>query len=246
MQQLINTILSEKYNCIIANNGLEAWKWLEQNSDDVNNIELILSDIMMPEMDGYTFLGKVKEHEKWQKLPMIMLTAMSAERDKLKALRMGVDDYLNKPFSAEELIVRLNNLISNFKIRQNILEESKDNSNKVSFEFEESHSANQIWLTEVENAGKEALELGIKLTTSYLASKVFISERQFSRKIKAYTGLTPNGYIQEIKLQKARHLLENQIYTTVNEVAQAVGYSSGSYLTKMYEASFGKKPGEYL
>jgi signal transduction histidine kinase/DNA-binding response OmpR family regulator len=245
MQQLIQTILHENYDCVLVENGAAAWNLLESEAQQVGDIELILSDVMMPEMDGYTLLEKIKAHERWQKLPVVMLTARSAEEDKLQALRMGVDDYLLKPFSPQELQVRLHNLIVNYKERQRLLQENGAPEG-INVEFEPADPANLNWLKEVETAAKEALDKGIKLTTAFLADKVFLSERQFARKLKTLTGLTPSGYILEVKLQKARHLLENQAYTTVNEVAQAAGFSSGSYLTKTYRAHFGKKPSDYF
>lgn len=242
MQVLIQTILAGDYETIIANHGQEAWQWLEKETAEVNDIEVILSDIMMPEMDGYTLLKKIKLHPRWQHLPVVMLTARSAEEDKLQALRMGVDDYLMKPFSPRELKARLHNLIKNYKARQSA--RSTDKSIDISFEAEA--SADQVWLQEVETAAKEALGKGLKLTTSILAEVVFLSERQFARRLKAMTGLTPKAYIQEVKLQKARSSLEHRTCSTVEEVAAAAGYSSGSYLTKSFEERFGKKPGEYF
>lgn len=246
MQGLLLSLLEDQYQCIVADNGAEAWNMLEKQQDEIKDIELILSDIMMPEMNGYELLERIKQHVHWQRLPVIMLTAMSAEHDKLQALRLGVDDYLKKPFSAEELTVRISNLISNYEKRKAVIEETLPENEGIQIEFEPQESANQLWLEAVEKSAKEALKAGFKLTTSYLSSKVFISERQFSRKIKTLTGLTPNEYIQEVKLQKARHLLENGVYTTINEVAAECGFSSGSYLNKLYQEHFGKKPSEYL
>ncbi|MCB9289664.1 MAG: response regulator [Lewinellaceae bacterium] len=248
MQQLLHTLLADQYDCVLANNGAEAWAWLQEEKEDIDDIELILSDVMMPEMDGYTLLEKIKAHQRWQKLPAVMLTARSAEEDKLQALRMGVDDYLLKPFSPAELEARLQNLVANYRARKDVAVrmEEPDGSGGIGIAFKPEESAHTVWLKEVEDAAREALDKGLKLSTALLADRVFLSERQFSRKLKMVTGLTPNGYILEVKLQKARHLLEHQVYTTVNEVAQAAGYSSGSYLTKVYQERFGKKPGDYF
>lgn len=246
MQQLIHSLLADQYDCVLAKNGAEAWAWLQEENEDIDDIELILSDVMMPEMDGYTLLEKIKAHQRWQKLPVVMLTARSAEEDKLQALRMGVDDYLLKPFSPDELKTRLFNLITNYRARKNLTVSVEESALKVDIAFGSEESAYTVWLKEIEEAAREALDKGLKLSTALLADRVFLSERQFSRKLKAVTGLTPNGYIQEVKLQKARHLLEHQAYTTINEVAQAAGYSSGSYLTKVYHERFGKKPSDYF
>jgi DNA-binding response OmpR family regulator len=244
---LLLELLSDTYHCQVANHGAEAWSWLESKSAEVQDIELIVSDVMMPEMDGYTLLEKIKAHADWQQLPVIMLTARSAEEDKLQALRMGVDDYLLKPFSPDELKARMENLIRNYQTRQAVPEPDLTPLAQPDFEFQtKSTSADQDWLKEVETAAIAALEKGIKLNTLLLAEQVFLSERQFARRLKKLTGLTPNNYIQEARLQLARQLLERQVYTTVNEVAQAAGYSSGSYLTKVYHQRFGKKPGDYF
>lgn len=247
MQAFLQSLLQETYHCLIASHGAQAWSWLEAEEKQVIDIQLILSDVMMPEMDGYALLEKVKMHSKWQNLPIVMLTARSAEKDKLMALRMGVDDYLLKPFSPSELKARLKNLIANYQVRKQLENDTVDLSGAVKLEFNAALTpANQTWLKTVEDATTEAIQKRIRLSTSFLAQKVFLSERQFARKLKKISGLTPSEYIQEGKLQKARQLLENQVYSTVGEVANAVGYSSGSYLNKVYLERFGKNPSAYF
>ena len=159
---------------------------------------------------------------------------------------MGVDDYLLKPFSPEELIARLTNLIGNYRVRKQLQQQPVPSKMAPDVTLEDAPSADSTWLKEVQDAARDALEKEIKLTTAYLSGKVFLSDRQFARKLKALTGLTPNSYILEVKLQKARHLLENKIYATTTEVARASGFGSASYLAKVYQVHFGKKPGDYL
>lgn len=175
---------------------------------------------------------------------MVMLTARATEDDKIQALHMGVDDYLLKPFSPDELTARVTNLIANYHVRKHLNGKTGQAAQKIEIDFAPVASAHATWLKQVEDAAWEALNKGLKLNTAFLAGEVFLSERQFARKLKVITGLTPNGYIQEVKLQKARHLLENKVYTTISEVARASGYSSASYLTKTYQERFGKKPGD--
>jgi signal transduction histidine kinase/DNA-binding response OmpR family regulator len=244
MQQLLHTLLADDYDCQIASNGAEAWKWLSTDDPAVKDIDLMVSDVMMPEMDGYTLLEHVKAHPDWQQLPVIMLTARAAEEDKLQALRMGVDDYLLKPFSSNELEARVRNLIANYRVRKSLRETKQDQL--IDIVFEHQPSAGQVWLGQLEEAAKLALDKRLKLNVSYLANKMCLSERQFSRKLRTFSGLSPSEYIQEVKLQKARHLLENQSFTTVNEVAAECGYSSGSYLTKVFQERFGKTPSDYF
>jgi DNA-binding response OmpR family regulator/nitrogen-specific signal transduction histidine kinase len=241
MQLLIRSTLSEQYHCITANDGQEAWEWFDQKVAHVQDVQLIVSDIMMPRMDGHELLAKLKAHDEWSKLPIVMLTARSSKDAKLKALRLGVDDYLLKPFSSEELQVRVQNLLQNYQKRTVFKEEEK-----LQVDFEEVNSDDQNWLAEIEKAALDALEKSIELNAIYLSSTMMISERQLLRKLKSLTGLSIKKYIQEIKLQKARHLLESKAYQTVAEVAYASGFSTPSYLTKLYNSRFGKRPSAYL
>ena len=245
MQDLIQSVLGNNYECIFANDGQIAWNLLGSQDESIENIELILSDYMMPNMDGYQLLEKIKNHPNWQQFPVVMLTARAAEKDKLAALRMGVDEYLTKPFSPDELIVRIENLITNFNARKVFKEEML--KKKIAIEFEEEFdSADNNWLKEIENHALEAIEKRLPLTRKYLADQMYISERQLARKLKALTGLSPKKYILEIKLQKGRFYLENKKFNTVAEVAYSSGFNNPDYFSKVYFNHFGKKPGSYF
>ncbi|MCG8327737.1 MAG: ATP-binding protein [Chitinophagales bacterium] len=240
MQQLLVSLLSDNYDYIIANNGAEAWAMLESNAPELEGLNLILSDVMMPEMDGYTLLEKIKQHKDWCRLPMIMLTARAAEEDKLNALRLGVDDYLTKPFSTEELFSRIENLISKYEEREAF------NKLEVQLEFESTPSADIQWLKELESLCLAAIDKRLELTNNYLSIQLAISVRQLQRRIKALTGMTVKQYVQEIRLQKARHLLENRVYNTVAEIAYESGFNTPAYFSRLYEKHFGKSPASYL
>ena len=243
MQQLIRSLLEQNYDCLLANNGAEAWALLQQRQLNLDNLDLIISDIMMPEMDGYALLNRIKNDDTWRQIPMIMLTARSAENDKLQALRMGVDDYLIKPFSPEELLVRSANLIQNHRERRAYHASSPQ---PIEASFEVGASAAQDWLRQLEEAALDAIEKKIGLNRSYLANSIALSERQLLRRLKALTGLSIKQYIQEIKLQKARILLENQACQTIAEVAYASGFNTPGYFTKVYKKHFGKMPSAYF
>ena len=104
----------------------------------------------------------------------------------------------------------------------------------------------EAWLKGIETAAKDALDKGLTLNAAYLAEAGIMSERQFFREIKRLTGLTPNQYILEVRLQKARHLLQHHAYHTLAEVAYAVGFDTPWYFTKVFEGHFGKHPSAYL
>ena len=240
MQELITSILATSFECEIANNGKEAWEMMQNDPNNSMGISAIISDVMMPEMDGYTLLDLVKKDTHWSQLPMVMLTARAAEEDKLKALRMGVDDYLIKPFSSEELLARVANLIQNYEQRQEF------KALGIQLEFGSAISAEQEWLKTLETNCLEAIDKKLNLSASYLSDLMAISERQLLRRTKSLTGLSTKQYIQEIKLQKAKHLLENKVFDTVAEVAYACDFNAPGYFTKVFQKQFGKKPSEYL
>ena len=241
VQAFLKTLLQEEYQVITKNDGQEAWDFLREHKDSLP-IELVLSDINMPNMDGYELLKAIKKEEKLQQLPVIMLTAKIKEKSKLKALRMGVDDYLTKPFSPTELRLRIRNLLANYHQRISYQKEIK----KSSIQFDTPAPADQSWLAELEKHTQEAINKKINLTVSNLAHAMAISERQLARKIKLHTGMTIGKYIQEVKLQKARHLFENRVYNTVSEVCYEVGFNSTSHFAKVFSEYFGKKPSAYL
>ncbi|PHN05472.1 hypothetical protein CRP01_15875 [Flavilitoribacter nigricans DSM 23189 = NBRC 102662] len=237
MQTLLLSILEDRYTCRLCNNGAEAWALL-QPTGSARSIRLIISDVMMPEMDGYALLDRIKASPELEAIPIIMLTARTDEPDKLRALRMGVDDYLGKPFSASELLVRIDNLISRYQYRLDYQEETSVDSPPP--------SANQRWLQEIEQLILEAVDKKIELNVNYLTHHLNLSGRQLLRRLKSLTGLTTNQYIQEIKLQYARTLLEEQTFYTVAEVAYASGFNTPKYFSKAYEKRFGKRPVNYF
>ena len=240
VQSFLKDLLSTNYHTITKNNGLEALNFLKEQNKE--NVDLILSDINMPLMDGYELLKVLKQDEQLQQLPVIMLTAKVKEKSKLKALRMGVDDYLTKPFSPTELTLRIQNLLNNYQ--QRVVYQKA--YYEVAPQFEDAISADQSWLQELENKALEALEKQLDLTIPYLSNTMAISQRQLARRIKLLTGLTVGKYIQEIKLQKARYLLENRIIQSVAEAAYLSGFKSPSHFNKIYFRYYGKNPSTYL
>ena len=246
MRNFVCQLLAPKYNILIAQNGAEGLKQIEKN---YTKIDLILSDIMMPEIDGLTLLKEVKSNETWKSIPVVMLTALAAERDKLKALRIGVDDYLVKPFSVTELLVRVKNVLYNYYQRKLILEEEAAilDSSAVTLEIEEPIIVENedIWLREVENLIIESMSDEI-ISIEKLAQQSFLSPRQLRRRIKLGTGLTTNKFIREVQLCVARDILEEGNALTVKEVAYQTGFEQAGTFSKLFKKRFGKLPSDYL
>jgi DNA-binding response OmpR family regulator len=234
LRNYIQFILQEQFNVIATENGQVALNWLTDESTPEPHT--IISDIMMPVMDGFELLTQLKNTDKFRHIPVLMLTARSNMDDKLKALTIGVDDYILKPFQEEELIVRINNLMKNRPTSElsldKVMKKDKDVSNKAI--PKPSISASDIkWLEQIEKRFREDIS-NSKIKIEILAEELNMSRSQFQRRIKKITGLTPIHYFREIRLQAARQLLENGEVRTVNEVTYAVGFDTPQYLSKLY------------
>lgn len=247
MQQFIKGLLHQDYHVSLAVNGKEALKTLQ-----TEKIDLIISDVMMPEMNGYTLLQKLKASDDYRNIPVIMLTALDNESSKLKALTIGVDDYLAKPFSAEELLARIYNLLMRIKVREKALKDeildamlSEPGVNTQVKTKLIIHQTDFDWLEKVAQAIKQEFT-NPDFRLSELYDRFHMSERKFQRKVKKATGMSPKKYQQELALQEARTLLENKIGGNLTSVAYTVGIRNATRFSKLYEARFGKSPSAYF
>lgn len=246
LRNYLSSILEGNYRILKAQNGQEGLDILEQNTD----CQLIISDVMMPVMDGFVFLNRLKSLEHFRQIPVIMLTALAEKKDKLKALRIGVDDYLLKPFEEEELIVRIDNLLRNSLERRRFFEtEIKETATRTTevqeIEAKRFSEEDQFWLENLENQVLEAIG-NFNFNTEVLSQSMNLSRRQLNRRIKKMTGLASAEYIRAVRFREARRLLEARKYSTVKAVAYRVGVKSLDYFSKQFKERFGKSPSEYL
>lgn len=232
MNQFLVQTLSPYFSCLTAFDGEEAYEMVQQNK-----VDLIISDVMMPNMDGFDFMEKVKKHDRY--IPSIMLTARAMEEDKLKGLAIGVDDYLTKPFNTKELVARVFNLLKNKKSREQYIEETAD-SDAVE---DKALTADEQFLQNIKALVYQQIDNpNYKITD--LAHDATISQRQLERNLKKLTGFAPVEFVREIRLQKAYQLLESRQFATIADVRYAVGMENASYFTKKFKERFGKKPSE--
>ncbi|MEQ9423770.1 MAG: two-component regulator propeller domain-containing protein [Cyclobacteriaceae bacterium] len=230
MRAFVAQIMEPYFNIYQAQDGLEGLQVLKEQKIDIG-----ISDVMMPHMDGFELLTKAKEDDQLRKISMVMLTARSAEEDKLTALTLGVDDYITKPFSSAELLARVKNILENRINRK--LSASEDELSGSSIDGEVIHRLKGL----VENHLNDSL-----LTVPFMASEVALSERQLQRKLKQITGFSPNLFIREIRLTRAKRLLESRQVNTVAEAANKVGFDKPDYFSTQFSNRFGKLPSEYL
>ena len=239
MLLMLKNTLEPDFNIRTAENGKAGLKILEEKD---STVDLVITDWMMPVMDGPSFLNKLRATASLQRLPVIMLTARASQADKLSILKIGVDDYIIKPFDPEELRSRILNLLSNRRERSQEVDRTAQLSN---LEFEVNPSADDRWLEDLKEHVLKNLA-SPSYSVVELAQAVNLGERQLRRRLKALAGLTPGNYIKECRLLKARHLLENKQMRTVSEVCYAVGFTTPEYFSKIFYQRFGKMPSGYF
>ncbi len=205
--------------------------------------DLILSDLMMPVMDGYQLLERLKSDDTTRHIPVIMLTASAEAQDKLKALRIGVDDYLTKPFDEAELLARIENLLSNQAVRRQTVMEDKAQAEAIA--APQMSQADREWLENFERYVQKHYSSDI-LSVSALSHEFAMSESTLLRHLKRLTGLSPQQYIQEVRLNEARRLLENRAYNSIAKVAEKVGYDDARTFARSFKQRFGKLPSEVI
>lgn len=248
LRHFIKDSLSEKFRVEEASNGREGIEMAKKLIPD-----LVVSDLMMPEIDGYGVVEDLKNDLRTSHIPIILLTARSAMESKLEGLQKGVDDYITKPFHTEELLLRMANLI---KLRKKL--QDRLSNQFVSDEIDGTAQGNEKEKVEIEAVlhstldreflenVQQFLEKNIeesKLSVQSLADEIFLSRSQLFRKLKALTGQTPNEYIRSYKLGIAMTMLKEG-GKSIGQIAFNVGYEDPKYFTKIFKKRYGVLPKE--
>ena len=227
MAEYLKKILSRQFDCTLAYNGVQAISTLKKQSFD-----LISSDVMMPEMDGFEFRQQINKDPRLKNTPFILLTARNLPEDRLKGFQLGVDDYLVKPFNPEELKARVLNLIKN-KISREEADESSSNT------------AEEKLLEQLRSTVESNLD-DPEFKVTDLAERINYSPRQLGRILKKLTGLSSVEFILEIRMQRAYQLLKSGRFHTINEVRYQIGIESPSYFSQKFKNRFGVNPKDLL
>ncbi len=243
VQALLKTIFDNQFELITADNGKEALQFLEQST---STPALIITDLMMPEVDGLALIKRLKAQERFRLVPVLVVSAKSDPVAKIKALNIGVDDYVQKPFHIEELKAIAHTLLNNAAARLTARRSSPSVGSPVGLpRQDEVKQHEKEWLDKVEKTLWNMVDKGRAVKVKNLAPELHISERQLQRQIKLLTGLTPSEYINEVRLQKARQLLSEGNYSTVAEVAYHLGYAYPNYFSKVFTKRFGQPPSSF-
>jgi DNA-binding response OmpR family regulator len=202
--------------------------------------DLIISDIMMPKMDGFELCEKIKTDERTSHIPVILLTAKATNQDKIEGLETGADDYIMKPFDAEVLKVRIKNLIEQRrKLREHFKKEGL-----IELEDKEITSIDKKFLQNaVEIINKHLSDTSFDV--EMFAEEISMSRRNLDRKMIALTGESPSDIIKRVRLTRASKLL-TQKSGNISEIALEVGFSNPAYFSKCFREQFGLTPSEYV
>lgn len=230
--------LSDEYKVTVCGNGKEAYDTILRDVPD-----LVISDVMMPEMDGLTLCHKLKQNTIVNHIPVVLLTAKTRMEDTLEGMASGADAYIVKPFNTEHLKRTVSNLITNRRLLRSKFsgaQQQHDKVEKLSMRSNDEQFMERIM--KVINKHLDDPELSVEM----LASEVGFSRVHIHRRLKELTNLSTRDFIRNIRLQQAASLLEQSNKLTVSEVAYAVGYTNLSHFSNTFKEKYGMTPKEYM
>ena len=230
--------LSDEYKVETCNNGKEAYDLILRDTPD-----LVISDVMMPEMDGLALCRKIKQNTNVNHVPIILLTAKSKPEDTLEGMETGADAYMVKPFNTELLKRTIANLIANRRLLRNKFSGAQQQEDKI--EKITMKSGDEILMGKIMKVVNEHLD-DPALNVEMLASEVGLSRVHVHRKLKELTNLSTRDFIKNIRLQQAATLLAQDHKLTVSEIAYATGYTNLSHFSSSFREKYGMSPKEYM
>lgn len=235
MKNFLSSYLSKQYTTLGATNGKEALQRLATSA-----IDLIISDVMMPEMDGFALTEHIKSNLETSHIPIILLTAKVNNQSKIKGYEVGADAYIEKPFSTEVLNARIKALLQNRKH----LQEAFIKNPQIGVMSIATTQSDKQFIQKLDTLIQEHLS-DPDFNVEEIAGQFYMSRASFYRKIKGVLGLTPNEYIRIERLKKAALLLSEKKYK-INEICYRVGFNSPSYFAKCFQQQFGVLPKAFL
>ena len=233
---LMQQLLKQYYHVYIAQNGEEALKMVHEKQ-----LDLIISDVMMPEMDGYELTRTLKSDKNYDHLPIILLTAKTQEEDEQEALEAGADEFLTKPFRLRDLKLRIDNIIENRKRLQQdtVLKREED------VREPEKAKPEDIFLSKVLENVLAHLE-DEEYDRDSLSADMGASASTLYNKLRAITGMSVSAYIRDVRMKEAQKLAEQNPTMRVSDLAYSVGFHDPRYFATCFKKQFGMQPKEYL
>lgn len=234
LREFMVKFLEQFYTVVFAENGKQGLEILKKQ-----NINLTISDVMMPEMDGFEFCQNIKSQIETSHIPVILLTALSSSENTVTGLGKGADAYITKPFDENILIAQITNLLQlRKKLQESFIQKF------VSKQPIEVGNLDNYFLNKINSSIRNNIE-NEDFSVEKMADEIGISRSQLHRKIKILTGVTTSEYIMIVKIKAATSLLATKNFT-IDEVAFKTGFNSHSYFTKCFKKYHKKSPKEYL
>lgn len=235
LRKMLGEIFSGLYRVLEAFNGKEGWMTAQNELPDI-----VLSDVMMPEMDGLEMCRKIKNTERTKHIPVILLTAAGSTEQQMDGLRTGADDYLTKPFDMELLLLKVGAILRSRIILKNMLVKGNLDASVPAVKDE----AENRWLRKVEEI--VSAHIGDEdFTVDKLADELRQSRSYVFKRMKTLKGITPADFILGERLKKGAALLLDDAEIQVEEVAFRIGFSSGRYFSKVFKEYFNMSPSQY-
>ena len=233
MRRYLRTLLASRFYVLEAPDGQSGLKLARESVPDI-----VISDVMMPVMDGLQFCKNLKEDFITSHIPVILLTARSTEIQQMEGYEHGADAYMTKPFRADLLISRIDNLLRSRQQLQVLFKEGQQEDKQVKLTTQD-----KLFLDQLRNVVRERMA-NPKLKMDDLGDELGISRVQLYRKVKVLTGLSPVDLLKQVRLERAKVLL-NSTTKTVSEIAYEVGFSTPSYFTSCFKKQYGKLPMDF-
>jgi DNA-binding response OmpR family regulator len=237
MRDFLRQELKETYKVLTARNGSEGLQMTLSQMPD-----LVISDIMMPEMDGFALVKKLKSNANICHIPIILLSSKAEREDRLDGLDKGADAYLSKPFHTDELKVMVGNLINIRQVLKGKFSGAQDQQDKL--KPVELKSSDEILMERIMTVINDNLD-NLALNVSMLASNVGLSRTQLHRKFKELTGIPAGDFIRNIRLKQAAKLLKEK-QMNVSQIAYTVGFTNQAHFSATFKKFYGVSPMEYI
>jgi DNA-binding response OmpR family regulator len=236
MRQYIRGYFEQSHHILEAANGMKGFDQALQHIPDI-----VVSDVMMPEMDGYELCNKLKNDQRTSHIPVVLLTAKSSGADKIEGLETGADDFVIKPFEGKELQVRVKNLVD----QRRLLREHFREEFTASFLLDTTTlpSMDQQFIEKALLTVERNLD-NFEFNVEQFARLMAMSRTQLHRKMKAIADMPAGDFIRTVRLKKAAEMLRSKT-GNVAEIAYAVGFNNPSWFAECFKKEFGALPSEY-
>ena len=233
---LMRSMLSTKYRIFTAHNGKEAIDVIGRE-----DLHLIVSDVMMPDMDGNELTRILKSTPEWRHLPIILLTAKTQDEDRRQSMLLGADDYIKKPFRLGELELRINNIIENRKRIHHDESGDKDNGNDTPHE----QTAEELFLGQTHDCVMNHLA-DYDFNRNTFAQEMGMSDSTLYNRLRSLTGMSVSAYIRDIRMKEAYKIAQSTPQIRVSDLAYRVGFQDPKYFATCFRKEFGIQPSEFM